>query len=470
MRFPTVPSLLTLSILPALAGCDAVDELFSPSLTQIRIGEVEVAQPPPIPEDRYLPGIVAAPEDYDYPQEGAAAPFVLDTSQMTQLRDPKALKEHENSPYFTAPGSLFDEPFEIDVAYDDVQQGAIGDCYFVAALSAALYTDADRHLREGLIREVNDEGGFTTHFAVRFYDGWGKPQDIPIDADLVRRNGKPLYARSADSGANAEEWGIGLIEKAYAKWHGSFEKIGNGGYAGDVLQALTGSSATYRENGDMKPASAYRAIDEAMGENRPVVACTFGEKDGVSYAGLNIYADHCYSVHGVKTEGERQLVTLRNPWGDTEPAGNGPDDGIFDLEITEFLRLYHSISIGGGTEPDFKAPSAVTTIEVERVGNGTMVVSWYASGDDARTGLASNYDFRISTSMITAENFYQATQVPAADPQTPGSVEELQLTQLTNGTRYYVAVKVLDEAGNTSPMSKVVNGMPARTVRKVGGS
>jgi hypothetical protein len=470
MRSHLAPSLLTLAAIPTLAGCGTIDEIFSPSLTQIRIGEVEVAEPPPIPDDRYLPGIVAAPEDYEYPEEGEAVPFVLDTSRMDQIRDPKALKEHEQNPYATAPGALFDEKFERDVEYDDVQQGAIGDCYFVAALSAALYTDADRHIREGLVREVHDDEGFTNHFAVRFYDGWGKPQDIAVDADLVRRDGKPLYARSADSGANDEEWAIGLIEKAYAKWHGSFEKIGNGGYAGDVLQALTGSSATYRETVDMKPDSIYAAIDEAMAENRPVVACTFSESDGVNYDGLNIYADHCYSVHGVKTQGDAQIVTLRNPWGDTEPAGNGPDDGIFDLEMSEFIRLYQMLSLGGGTAPDVKAPSAVTTIEVAGVGDGTLAVTWYASGDDARTGLAANYDVRVSTSMITAENFYQATQVPAADPQSPGTYEELELTQLTNGTRYYVAVKVLDEAGNTSPMSKVVNGVPGGPARRESGN
>jgi hypothetical protein len=455
----STPTLAVLALAPALTGCAALEDIFSPSLTQIRIGEVEVEEPPPIPDDRYLPGVVAAPEEYEYPQEGSAAPLLLDTTHLTQLRDPKALQEHEQSPYVAAPGSLFDEKFEQDVEYDDVQQGAIGDCYFVAALSAALYTDEDRLIREGLIREVHNEEGFTSHFVVRFYDAWGKPQDIPVDADLVRRNGMPLYARSADSGANAEEWAVGLIEKAYAKWHGSFEKIGNGGYAGDVLQALTGSSATYRETADMKPESIYQAIDENIAEHKPVVACTFGEHDGVNYDNLNIYADHCYSVHGVHKSGTVMRVTLRNPWGDTEPAGNGPDDGIFDLEMSEFIRLYAMLSLGGGTAPDQRAPSAVTTITVAEEGDRSLLVTWYASGDDARTGLAANYDVRISTSMITVENFYDATAIAAADPQAPGTFEELEIRQLANGTRYYVAVKVLDEAGNASPMSKVVNGV-----------
>lgn len=36
-------------------------------------------------------------------------------------------------------------------------------------------------------------------------------------------------------------------------------------------------------------------------------------------------------------------MTLRNPWGDSEPAGNGADDGVFKLKLSEFRRLYENV-------------------------------------------------------------------------------------------------------------------------------
>ena len=36
-------------------------------------------------------------------------------------------------------------------------------------------------------------------------------------------------------------------------------------------------------------------------------------------------------------------MTLRNPWGEVEPAGNGPDDGIFNLKLAEFQKLYQTL-------------------------------------------------------------------------------------------------------------------------------
>jgi hypothetical protein len=464
---PRVPVVLSLAV---SVGCGPGGEDYSPSLTQIRIGEVEVVDPPEIPEDRYVPGIVTTPEDYEYSEEAKAIPFLLDTTYLEQLEDPKALEEHKDLPYTSAPGSLFDENKEMALEYDDVRQGAIGDCYWAAAISSALFTDSDKIMRNGLIREVRNREDQTTRFAVRFYDAWGRPQDVAVDADLVRRNGRPAYARSADSAAGAEEWAVGLVEKAYAQWHGGFEKIGNGGYAGDVLQALTGSSAAYRNVKRMTPASIVTAVKTSIDAKKPVVACTYGEDDGVDYNGTGVYAYHCYSVLGASGTGADAKIALRNPWGSSEPAGNGPDDGIFDMNMADFMRLYEQLSLSSGYTRDTTAPGAVNSLALAQVGDGTLAVTWKSTGDDGKNGLAVGYDVRISNQMITAQNFYQATAVAAADPASPGTVERLEITGLTNGSRYYVAIKVLDEAGNASAVSNVINEVPAAPAPEGGTS
>ena len=40
-------------------------------------------------------------------------------------------------------------------------------------------------------------------------------------------------------------------------------------------------------------------------------------------------------------------MQLRNPWGDTEPKNNGKNDGIFKLELSEFMKMYANVEING---------------------------------------------------------------------------------------------------------------------------
>jgi hypothetical protein len=36
-------------------------------------------------------------------------------------------------------------------------------------------------------------------------------------------------------------------------------------------------------------------------------------------------------------------VVLRNPWGESEPAGNGANDGVFKLKLEDFRKLYDNV-------------------------------------------------------------------------------------------------------------------------------
>jgi len=456
----------------AAAGCaepELAREGYSPSMTQLRVGDVVVDDPPVIPAARYVPGIVIKPEDYELGGSAeraagrtAGAPrygLRTDLAAMEDLDDPEALEKHrEGSAYTYAAGvgALIDESSEGDLTYDDVEQGAIGDCYLVAALSAVLFTDVDRYVRDGLIREVQDANGQVTGFAVRFYDAWGTPQDIAVDADLVRKDGKALYARSMDTDSSDEEWAISLIEKAYAEWHGGYEKIGNGGYAGDMMQALTGSNASWRTIKYLSDSSILDGIADAIEDNRAVVAGTFGEDEEVDYSGTNIYANHAYSVLGAGENDGGPFVTLRNPWGEVEPAGNGEDDGIFDLPLAEFRRLYQGLTFGGASSADNTAPGAVDDLAVSALLDQKALVTWTATGDDGGRGLASAYDLRVSTEPLDDATFYGADRVTVADPQSPGAEEQAEIEGLVPGTTYYVAIRVEDESGNISPMSEVL--------------
>jgi hypothetical protein len=48
-------------------------------------------------------------------------------------------------------------------------------------------------------------------------------------------------------------------------------------------------------------------------------------------------------VLGYEQSGTDRFVIVRNPWGESEPAGNGPNDGIFKLKLEDFTKLYQSL-------------------------------------------------------------------------------------------------------------------------------
>ncbi|MFH1469771.1 MAG: C2 family cysteine protease [Pseudomonadota bacterium] len=455
---------LSITALLILSACRG--DGYSPSLTMIRIGSVEVEEPPLVPDALYTPGINIAPEDYEYEADAKWMPVSLDLTNMQDLEDPAPLEKHAAYDYTAGTGALLDEEAdESAMNFDDVEQGAIGDCYFPAALAASLYIDQDQVIRTGLVREVEDKHGMVTHFSVRFYDAWGVYQDIAVDPDLVRKNGKVTYARSTDSRSGAEEWWPSLVEKAYAEWHGGYEKIGEGGWVGDVMQAITGSNATYRPMQYMSDATLGRSIQDNIAKHRPVAAGTYGEDSGVDYSGKGVWAHHAYTLLGAEEREGTWYVTLRNPWGCCEPGDTGGGDGVFELDMATFKELYQGVTLGGGYTVDHTAPEAIDDLAVVEDAQG-LWLQFTASGDDGDDGLAAKYDLRISQESISSGNFYQAQQIEVGGPAMPGDTERIELGELAEGT-WYFALKVEDESGNISALSNVatvtVGGQPDTT-------
>lgn len=127
---------------------------------------------------------------------------------------------------------------------EDIKQGAIGDCYFPAALGALAAKDP-----QAIKNAIKDNGDGT--YSVRFYEGGNRrrPVDIQVDGALYTRSwGGPMYGQSLGTGTNPatmELW-FPLIEKAYAQWKGGYQKIGEGDVAGRVLSEITGRPSTGR--------------------------------------------------------------------------------------------------------------------------------------------------------------------------------------------------------------------------------
>lgn len=139
----------------------------------------------------------------------------------------------------------------------------------------------------------------------------------------------------------------------------------------------------------------------------------------------------------------------------------------FAIKITDAVGNVSAMSTANGTTAspdapaptDSVAPAAVTDLSAMDGATATsqIVLDWSAAGDDASTGIATKYIVKRSTSTITAGTFDAATTVfNSISPSAPGSNETLTVSGLTSGTQYCFAVKVQDEASNTSTISNSV--------------
>ena len=115
---------------------------------------------------------------------------------------------------------------------------------------------------------------------------------------------------------------------------------------------------------------------------------------------------------------------------------------------------------GNGGENDVVAPGAATDLSLTGVTHLTATLTWTASGDDFASGQAASYDLRYSTTPIATDaDFSGATEVSGEPtPAAPGSPETKTVMGLSSETDYWFALKTIDDAGNASPMSNVVQG------------
>lgn len=252
--------------------------------------------------------------------------FVAAAQKPADTADPRVMNHDAGTlRYREATGGLYRD----GVGVRDVVQGHAGDCYLLSTLGAAAKQ------RPGLISNAitrKEDGSFVVRF---FKPGPGGPEPvyIPVDKELPRdRWGSSHYAHGA---ARGELW-VSVVEKAYAKWKGSYERIGNGGNPAEVMQALTGKMGNWSTTADLGPDALYQKLQAQLARKGLVVAST---RTGPQYKGSGVVPSHAYTVLGVEDVGGHQRVTLRNPWGRTEPGAPRAGDGVFSLPLREFIQL-----------------------------------------------------------------------------------------------------------------------------------
>ncbi|XP_072998652.1 calpain-type cysteine protease ADL1 [Typha latifolia] len=207
--------------------------------------------------------------------------------------------------------------FSGSVNSSDVCQGRLGDCWFLSAV--AVLTEVSRISEVIITPDFNEEGIYTVRFCIQgewvpvVVDDW-----IPCESP-----GKPAFATSRKPN---ELW-VSVLEKAYAKLHGSYEAL-EGGLVQDALVDLTGGAG---EEIDMRSAQAQ--IDLASGRlwsqllhfKREGFLLGAGSPSGsdVHISSSGIVQGHAYSILQVREVDGHRLVQIRNPWAN-EVEWNGP--------------------------------------------------------------------------------------------------------------------------------------------------
>lgn len=216
------------------------------------------------------------------------------------------------------------------IQYNDIAQGAVGDCYYLATLAS--FAQADTNIIRQMITDLGDGT-----YAVRFYDNAGKEVYVRVDADLPVYSGSNLaYAKF---GPGNELW-VPLVEKAYAFFRtgaGTYASI-SGGWMSTVYRQITGRTGQdVWLNSNTTDQTVMDTIANALASNKAVTV-------GSTATAGPIVGSHAYMVKNIDILSG--IVTVYNPWGYDGRGNDGNSgDGLIAISVSDMKTYFSTISV-----------------------------------------------------------------------------------------------------------------------------
>ncbi|KAI8601444.1 hypothetical protein EDD21DRAFT_337138 [Dissophora ornata] len=264
---------------------------------------------------------------------------------------------------------------------EDIKQGSVGDCWFVASLAVISNIPG---LLEQLCVKKNEQVGVYGFIFFKDGDWVSTVVDDQLFYKMDQKSRRQLYFSSCNE--ERESW-LPLLEKAYAKIHGDYESL-TGGYTSEGIEDLTGGTASMMFSSDILDKNRFWQEEMKQVNKHTLMGCSinYQEEDPEKHG---IQAGHAYSVLKVaEYQGER-LVHIRNPWGEIEWNGDwsdqserwtpeamkalaqeDKDDGQFWMPYRDFLRIFTTIDRCRVFDASWSVASSWISYNVEPRSNG----------------------------------------------------------------------------------------------------
>jgi hypothetical protein len=220
---------------------------------------------------------------------------------------------------------------------DDVKQGALGDCYLLAALAAVAKANP------ALIEQMVKDNGDGTYDVTIYKDkGWFKkdlqPTVVKVTSSFpTDAAGNPIYAQKGSTDAKGPALWVMLIEKAYAQSKGGYNKI-EGGFGAPALEAITGKASTKYTVSDYDETTIVNTLDNLINHMGYAVTAGadwawFKSTEEKAKKDVGAILNHEYTVVGVNVAAN--TIDLRNPWG---------EENLTALPVAKFKQYFIDFS------------------------------------------------------------------------------------------------------------------------------
>ncbi|GAA6087357.1 calpain-5-like [Tachysurus ichikawai] len=243
------------------------------------------------------------------------------------------------------PGEINENPhlFVEGISSHDLNQGEVGNCWFVAACSClALKPDLWQKVIPNWKEQEWDPKHPDRYAGIFHFNFWifGEWTAVVVDDRLPTINGRLIYCHSKSK----NEFWSALLEKAYAKLSGCYESLSGGNtgdavvdFSGTVNEPISVEAGNYRTD----PKAKDKLFSDLLNvyQQGGIISCSIAASPHERELRLanGLVKGHAYSVtavkkvrlgHGLTAYFKNEtiaLIRMRNPWGKHEWIGAWSD-------------------------------------------------------------------------------------------------------------------------------------------------
>ena len=225
------------------------------------------------------------------------------------------------------------------ISPDDVVQGALGNCWFLAAASAIA---EEKGRMEKVFVNTGNALNKKGAYSVKFYQ-LGVPKTVTIDDYMPLRDygdGK-LRTVFSNPGVDGSMW-TAVLEKAFAKYHGNYKHI-VGGDPGIGIRTMTGAPFDRYEHKDMNAGDLWNKLVQ-HDKNKDIMSCVSPAGSDKTTSASGLVQGHAFTLLSTHvTSAGDKLLKIRNPHGSEKYKGAwGDTDGRWTPELLK--ELGHSLN------------------------------------------------------------------------------------------------------------------------------